>query len=78
MVELFPNAILAIHGGAGIIRREDLSAAREQASRSGLESALLAGQRVFLAGGSALDIVEAAVCALEDNPLFNAGKGAVL
>lgn len=78
MVELFPNAVLAIHGGAGVIRREGLGPEREAACRAGLEAALRRGHDVYRTGGTALDIVEAAVCALEDNPLFNAGKGAVL
>jgi len=78
VVELFPNAILAIHGGAGVIRRADLGPEREVACRAALETALRHGYKAFLDGGLALDIVEAAVCALEDNPLFNAGKGAVL
>ncbi len=69
---------LAIHGGAGLIRRESLSSEREAACRAGLRAALDAGWAVLEAGGAALDAVEAAVVALEDDPLFNAGRGAVL
>ncbi|MEJ8674925.1 isoaspartyl peptidase/L-asparaginase [Chromobacterium amazonense] len=68
---------LALHGGAGTLRRQDMSAEQEKAYRKGLEKALDAGHAVLLAGGSALDAVCACVCALEDDPLFNAGCGSV-
>jgi L-asparaginase / beta-aspartyl-peptidase len=66
---------LAVHGGAGTIARAD--AAVEAPYHAGLHAALLAGQAVLAAGGSALDAVIASVVALEDCPLFNAGHGAV-
>ena len=69
---------LAIHGGAGALPRVPFTAAREHAYRHGLMQALTAGQRLLERGGCALDAVEAAVTALEDDPLFNAGRGAVL
>jgi beta-aspartyl-peptidase (threonine type) len=69
---------LAVHGGAGAMPRSQLSNAREQAYRAGLEAALGAGQRLLQQGGCALDAVEAAVTVLEDDELFNAGRGAVL
>ncbi|MGB8507774.1 MAG: isoaspartyl peptidase/L-asparaginase, partial [Pyrinomonadaceae bacterium] len=68
---------IAIHGGAGTIRREEMSAARETAYTEGLRSALLRGWGILKGGGTALDAVEAAVCALEDDSLFNAGRGSV-
>jgi beta-aspartyl-peptidase (threonine type) len=68
---------LVIHGGAGVIERASISPAREESIRLGLESALDAGSVMLEAGGSALDAVEAAVRALEDDPNFNAGRGAV-
>lgn len=68
---------LAIHGGAGVIERGDLSPEKEAAYRAGLSAALAAGQKVLAGGGSSLDAVEATIRVLEDNPLFNAGKGAV-
>jgi beta-aspartyl-peptidase (threonine type) len=68
---------LVIHGGAGVIERQSISPEREQSIRRGLESALDAGSAVLEAAGSALDAVEAAVLALEDDPNFNAGRGAV-
>lgn len=68
---------IAVHGGASVIPRERLSQAQEAAFLEGLKEALESGSRILAAGGSALDAVETAVCALEDNPLFNAARGAV-
>ena len=68
---------LAIHGGAGTLRRGEMSAARAAEYHAGLRQALEAGRDVLVADGSALDAVTAAVVALEDVPLFNAGRGAV-
>jgi L-asparaginase / beta-aspartyl-peptidase len=68
---------LAIHGGAGVIERGDLTPRKEVAYRAGLNAALAAGQKVLAAGGASLDAVEAAIRVLEDDPLFNAGRGAV-
>ena len=67
---------LAVHGGAGIIARALMTAEGEGSYRAGIRSALAAGQRVLAAGGSSLDAVVAAVSEFEDNPLFNAGRGA--
>ena len=68
---------LAIHGGAGTIRREKMTPDLEAAYHAGLRAALLAGHRELARGGSALDGATAAVMAMEDDPLFNAGRGAV-
>ncbi|WP_321163600.1 MULTISPECIES: isoaspartyl peptidase/L-asparaginase family protein [unclassified Sphingomonas] len=67
-----------IHGGAGVLTRETVSAATDAAARAGLDAALRAGEAVLAAGGAALDAVEAAVRVLEDDPTFNSGRGAVL
>ena len=67
--------LIAVHGGAGDMERpvgEGLRALLE----AGLSAALAAGAQVLAAGGPALDAVERAVCVLEDDPLFNAGRGA--
>lgn len=72
-----PRWSLAIHGGAGVIERGTLTPAKEAAYRAGLAEALRAGGAVLDRGGPALDAVAAAVRVLEDNPLFNAGRGAV-
>jgi beta-aspartyl-peptidase (threonine type) len=68
---------LAIHGGAGTMRREVMTAQMRAEAHAGLRTALLAGHRVLTAGGSAVDAVTASVMALEDDPHFNAGRGAV-
>jgi beta-aspartyl-peptidase (threonine type) len=68
---------LAIHGGAGTFRRDQMSPARAALHHAGLGRALVAGRDILAAEGSALDAVAAAVVALEDDPLFNAGRGAV-
>ncbi|WP_297336189.1 isoaspartyl peptidase/L-asparaginase [Algoriphagus sp.] len=68
---------LAIHGGAGTIKKENLTAEQDAEYRAKLEEALNAGYAVLENGGEALDAVVAAVKVMEDSPLFNAGKGAV-
>lgn len=68
---------LAVHGGAGTIDQASLTPERRAAYRAGLARALAAGHAILADGGSALDAVTLAVCALEDEPLFNAGRGAV-
>ncbi len=68
-----PIAIV-VHGGAG----GTITAERVEAVQVGCREATLAGWRILQEGGSALDAVEAAVCVLEDNPNFNAGRGACL
>ncbi len=69
---------IAIHGGAGTLPRADMTPAQEAAYRAGLAAALDAGFAVLDGGGSSLDAVTTAVRILEDDPLFNAGRGAVL
>ncbi len=68
---------LAVHGGAGTILKSSMTPELEVAYHAGLRRALEAGHAVLADAGSALDAVTAAVCALEDEPLFNAGRGAV-
>lgn len=68
---------LAIHGGAGTILKSQMTPELEREYRSGLENALKAGWEILENGRSSLDAVEAAVVALEDFPLFNAGCGSV-
>jgi beta-aspartyl-peptidase (threonine type) len=68
---------IAIHGGAGTLPRAEMSADAERRYRAGLKEAIDAGFAVLQAGGSSMDAVTRAVVLLEDNPLFNAGKGAV-
>lgn len=68
---------IAIHGGAGTLPRADMSADAERRYRAGLKEAIDAGFAELAAGGTSMDAVTRAVVLLEDNPLFNAGKGAV-
>lgn len=69
---------LVIHGGAGVISRNELPPELEAQFRARLNEALDAGYAVLEKGGSALEAVTAAVRLLEDSPLFNAGRGAVM
>jgi beta-aspartyl-peptidase (threonine type) len=69
--------MLVIHGGAGTILKSNMSPEKEKLYKQGLQNALNAGSDVLKNGGTALDAVEAAVKILEDDSLFNAGKGAV-
>jgi L-asparaginase / beta-aspartyl-peptidase len=69
---------IAVHGGAGVMPGAELTPGRRKAFQDGLESALRAGYGVLEAGGASLDAVVAAVKVLEDDPLFNAGRGSVL
>jgi beta-aspartyl-peptidase (threonine type) len=66
---------LAIHGGAGALPRADMTADRAEEFHRALHAALLVGRRILAAGGSSIDAVEETVVALEDCPLFNAGRG---
>jgi L-asparaginase / beta-aspartyl-peptidase len=68
---------LAIHGGAGSLPRAESGGDAELQYRDGLAQAIDAGYAILEAGGTSLDAVTRAVVLLEDNPLFNAGKGAV-
>ena len=68
---------LVIHGGAGTILKEDMTPELEAAYLEGLEAALAAGYAVLEEGGVAVNAVKAALVVLEDNLLFNAGRGAV-
>ena len=69
---------LMIHGGCGAMRPDSVAPEQEEAARAGLNAALDAGSAILAKGGGALDSVEAAARVLEDDPAFNAGRGAVL
>ena len=69
--------VLVIHGGAGVIERGSLTTEKERAYRSAMLTAMDAGAVILRRGGSSLDAVEATIRVLEDDPLFNAGRGAV-
>jgi L-asparaginase / beta-aspartyl-peptidase len=72
-----PKWAIVIHGGAGVIERKDLTPEQESAYRESLTRAIGAGVEVLKKGGVALDAVEATIVLMEDDPLFNAGRGAV-
>src|SRR5262249_27392460 len=68
---------IVVHGGAGVIERSKLGPEGGKGYRAGVKPALEAGTAVLDKGGSALDAVEVAIHVLEDDPHFNAGRGAV-
>lgn len=68
---------LAVHGGAGVLHHDCMAPEREAEYHAALDRALSAGEAVLDTDGSALDAVTQAVCVLENEPLFNAGRGAV-
>ena len=72
-----PRWSFAIHGGAGVIERASLSPEQDAAYRAALTRALEAGGAVLAGGGTSLDAIQAAIEIMEDDPLFNAGRGAV-
>jgi len=68
---------LVIHGGAGQMNFENLPEPRQQLYTHALDSALQLGLDILKEGGASIDAVEVVIRSMEDNPLFNAGKGAV-
>ncbi len=70
--------VLVIHGGAGEINKAGTSPELEAAYKASLDKALKAGEEILKKGGDAIDAVQAAIMILENDSLFNAGKGAVL
>lgn len=73
-----PKWSLAIHGGAGTLDPDKMTPEKRAEYEAALQQALDAGSKVLSDGGDAMDAVKAAVIIMEDSPLFNAGKGAVL
>lgn len=68
---------IVVHGGAGTILKEDMTPELEQAYQTGLQQALDVSYAVLEQGGTAVNAVKAALVVLEDNVLFNAGRGSV-
>ncbi len=69
---------IVLHGGAGNITPQNLPPERAEQYRTKLKEALLTGYNILKNGGSSLDAVESAIKVLENSPLFNAAKGAVM
>ena len=68
---------IAIHGGAGTIKRKNITPEKDAEIRAALAKALETGTKILREGGSAMDAITATIMVMEDNPNFNAGKGAV-
>jgi L-asparaginase / beta-aspartyl-peptidase len=68
---------IVIHGGAGVLTRAQMSPEMDKEYREALTAALNTGRKILAEGGTALEAVEKTINVMEDNPLFNAGKGAV-
>ena len=68
---------IAIHGGAGTILRTNMTNEIEKKYKTALNDSILAGENILLNSGLAIDAVEASIRSLENNPLFNAGRGSV-
>ncbi len=72
-----PRWSIAIHGGAGTMRRDSMTEQQQADYKAALQKALDTGAAILKDGGTALDAVEATIRLMEDDPRFNAGKGAV-
>jgi beta-aspartyl-peptidase (threonine type) len=68
---------LVLHGGAGSMNFENLPESRQQVYIAALDTALSTGLDILKGGGTSIDAVEAVIRYMEDNPLFNAGRGSV-
>ena len=77
VAEAGPRWAIVVHGGAGVIERQQLSPEQERAYREAMRKATGSGAKLLAAGKPALDVIEATIGMMEDDPLFNAGRGAV-
>src|SRR5690349_14514619 len=68
---------IVVHGGAGVIERANMSPELEAQYRAAMNHALQTGANILDHGGASLDAVQAVISEMEDDPLFNAGRGAV-
>jgi L-asparaginase / beta-aspartyl-peptidase len=73
-----PAWSIAIHGGAGVIERKDLTPEQDRAYRAALAQAVEIGAGILRTGGDGVDAIEATAKFMEDNPLFNAGRGGAI
>ncbi len=72
-----PPFAIVIHGGAGTILKKDMSDEKEKAYLNSLDTALAIGEKILAEGGTSMEAVKNVIMYMEDNPLYNAGKGAV-
>ncbi|WP_339745491.1 isoaspartyl peptidase/L-asparaginase [uncultured Maricaulis sp.] len=77
MADDTPRWALVVHGGAGVIERGAMTPETDAAYRAAMTRALEIGADVLESGGTSVDAIEAIIRAFEDNPMFNAGRGAV-
>lgn len=75
--EAGPRWAIVVHGGAGVIERQQLTGEQDHAYREAMRKVTDSGAKLLAAGKPALDVIEATVGMMEDDPLFNAGRGAV-
>jgi beta-aspartyl-peptidase (threonine type) len=75
--EAGPRWAIVVHGGAGVIERDQLSPEQERAYREAMRKVTESGAKLLAAGKPALDVIEATIGMMEDDPLFNSGRGAV-
>jgi L-asparaginase / beta-aspartyl-peptidase len=73
-----PAWSIAIHGGAGVIERKDLTPEQDRAYRAALAQSIEIGAAILRDGGNGIDAIEAVAKSMEDNPLFNAGRGGAI
>ncbi len=76
-LDMIKKYAIAIHGGAGTILRVNMNNEIEQKYKTALNESIMAGENILINSGLAIDAVEASIRSLENNPLFNAGKGSV-
>ncbi|MFO7745343.1 MAG: isoaspartyl peptidase/L-asparaginase [Psychroflexus sp.] len=69
---------IVIHGGAGVIKKENMTDSLQKAYEEKLEEAISVGHKILSEGGTALEAVQKTINVMENSPLFNSGKGAVL
>ncbi|MBZ9627294.1 isoaspartyl peptidase/L-asparaginase [Psychroflexus sp. CAK1W] len=73
-----PKFGIVIHGGAGVIKKENMTDSLQEAYEAKLEEAINLGHKILSEGGTALEAVKETINVMENSPLFNSGKGAVL
>lgn len=69
---------IVIHGGAGVIKKENMTDSLQKAYEGKLQEAIDVGHKILSEGGTALEAVQKTINVMENSPLFNSGKGAVL